>query len=489
MRRFTAIIAQHLAFVCLVNLSPPTQAAALLSVHPDNPIYFQAGDAPEAVYLSGAYAARSLQDFETHPFVFEDHVNTLLANDMNLTTLVSRVRGKDDGLFIYPTIYRRTTEDDNALDGRPRFDLRLLNDDYFERLASRVSQLHDKGIYAIYTLFNSWDGEREQHRGHLLFDYNPFHGSNNVNNIDTDTNKNGTGEELHRLPLPPAIKEIQEAYIKRVVDTLNPFPNVLYEICNECMKDSKEWQIWVIETIKNYQASKPRQHLVGMSTVFEGIRGAELAQHSAIDWWQPGPFSSSPTLWRRLLRLDWRQSSPSYESARKKIFSNPPSADGPFAGKPIIFNTDHFMPNQATVDWVWKSMTRGLHPMSYETPLIDETDLTSHVDGLFLKKIHANIKASQRFARLATLATMSPLQGMSSTGYALADPGREYLIYQPDDGAFSVDGLMPQQAYDLEWFQPSSGQTIAEENFVAQTPRHSFTPPMPGRAVLYITQR
>ena len=35
------------------------------------------------------------------------------------------------------------------------------------------------------------------------------------------------------LPLDPAVRTVQEAYIRQVVDTVHDLPNVLYEVANE----------------------------------------------------------------------------------------------------------------------------------------------------------------------------------------------------------------------------------------------------------------
>ncbi|PCH59890.1 MAG: hypothetical protein COC05_05740 [Gammaproteobacteria bacterium] len=478
----------------MIMLASPAYALELLKVHPDNPIYFQAGDNSQALYLSGAYAARSLQDLEGYPFPFAAHLKTLVDNDMNLTTLVSRVGGSSAGFFLDPTIYRRSSGSGTALDGGAKFDLTQLNDAYFERLKQRVSDLNDNGVYVIYTLFNSFDGERKQYREYILFEKNPFNINNNINNIDVDTNANDIGEELYRLPLPTHIKAIQEAYIKRVVDTLNPFNNVLYEVCNECLIDSKDWQIWVSESIKNYQGPKTKQHLVGISGIFYGISNIELAQSPATDWWQPGAFKPQPrSLWDRLITLDWRQAKPDSQSAAFELFTSPPSASGEFGNKPIIFNSDHFRPSAVTVDWVWKSISRGLHPLSYETRNLKKTGAKAHTAGLFLngerdsENVHATIKSTRYFASKMHLQTMFPVRSLSSTEYALADSGEEYLIYQPDNGPFTVHGLLAKNTYQLEWFNVSLNRTVASSTIPATGASMNFTPPFSnGPAILYL---
>lgn len=56
----------------------------------------------------------------------------------------------------------------------------------------------------------------------------PFHAADNVN---------GSGIEsivdYQVLPLDPRVQEVQEASIRKVVDTLHDLPNVLWEVANE----------------------------------------------------------------------------------------------------------------------------------------------------------------------------------------------------------------------------------------------------------------
>ena len=50
-----------------------------------------------------------------------------------------------------------------------------------------------------------------------------------------------------------------------------------------------------------------------------------------------------------------------------------------------------------------------------------------------------------------------PSNSVSSTGYALAHPGVEYLVYQPDSGPFTV--TLGSGNYAVERFNPTARQT------------------------------
>jgi hypothetical protein len=63
------------------------------------------------------------------------------------------------------------------------------------------------------------------------------------------------------------------------------------------------------------------------------------------------------------------------------------------------------------------------------------------------------------FAEQINLVTMQPRTDLSSTGFALADPGIEYLILQPNETAdpFTI-ALTPGQ-YAVEWHSLTSRDT------------------------------
>ena len=167
----------------------------------------------------------------------------------------------------------------NALDGKPKFDLTKFNQTYFDRLRSRAGS-RAQGIYVSVMLFNGWSVERKGSgenpwRGH------PYQRDNNVNNVDGDPLRRGHGTALHTLQDWP-LTFYQQAYVRKVIDTVNDLDNVLFEICNECGPDSLRWQYAMIRFVKGYEATKPKQHPVGMTATLPGNNSDLRA--SPADW-------------------------------------------------------------------------------------------------------------------------------------------------------------------------------------------------------------
>ena len=118
-----------------------------------------------------------------------------------------------------------------ATDGGPKFDLTRFDQAYFDRLRARVQALDKESIYAGVYLFT----------GEFLLRYRfaadgyPFTGLNNINGID-DGYRGGTGVSAVSsvtMTAPDAITERQDAYVERVIDTLNNFSNVLWIVSEE----------------------------------------------------------------------------------------------------------------------------------------------------------------------------------------------------------------------------------------------------------------
>ncbi|MBM4028243.1 MAG: hypothetical protein FJ280_23045, partial [Planctomycetes bacterium] len=274
--------------------APAKKATGPLRVHPTNPRYFTDGTknpdgSLKAVYLTGSHTWNSLQDgaFFTAEnadppprFNFEAYLDVLQQHNHNFIRLwrfeqprfyywldadssVLRTPTSRQGLqFSQPHPWARTGPGTDAI-GKLKFDLTRFDEEYFDRLRSRVIAARDRGIYVSVMLFEGGS----MRRGNMAFwPGHPFKGGNNVNRIKVpDDDGPGFGPQVQSL-LVPAVTELQKAYIRHVVDTVNDLDNVLYEVGNEFefTPANTEWQYWVVKFVKDYEATKPKPHPVGM---------------------------------------------------------------------------------------------------------------------------------------------------------------------------------------------------------------------------------
>jgi hypothetical protein len=96
-----------------------------------------------------------------------------------------------------------------------------------------------------------------------------------------------------------------------------------------------------------------------------------------------------------------------------------------------------------------------------------------------------------RYSRKLNLANVTPRSVLCSTGYCLAQTpsvGAEYLVYAPSGGSFTVNlSAMPgSRTLAVEWFNPSTGATIAGDPIPSGSSSQAFTPPFNGDAMLYL---
>jgi hypothetical protein len=67
---------------------------------------------------------------------------------------------------------------------------------------------------------------------------------------------------------------------------------------------------------------------------------------------------------------------------------------------------------------------------------------------------------TRRFAERMQLVQMQPRGELSSTGYALANPGQEYLVLQPNATADPFTVLLEPGTYSVEWFSIEARETV-----------------------------
>ena len=94
---------------------------------------------------------------------------------------------------------------------------------------------------------------------------------------------------------------------------------------------------------------------------------------------------------------------------------------------------------------------------------------------------------TRRFAERMALVRMQPRGDLSSTGYALADPGREYLVLDPGETAEPVTVTVDAGSYALEWYAVDARATTGAGTVTAdRTDTISAGSPVDGPAVLYL---
>jgi hypothetical protein len=93
------------------------------------------------------------------------------------------------------------------------------------------------------------------------------------------------------------------------------------------------------------------------------------------------------------------------------------------------------------------------------------------------------------FAERISLMTMQPRPDLSSTGFALADPGKEYLILQPSETADQFTITLISGRYAVEWHSLPSRDTVPGDALtVPDQAKINMSAPseIPGPAVVHL---
>jgi len=449
----------------------PAAARGPLRVNPANPRWFTEPGG-QAVYLTGSHTWNNLVDMgrqdPPEPFDFEAYLDFLDRHGHNFIRLwtwdstiwhtqANRRLGKEFVHLVAPLPWLRTGPG-NALDGKPKFDLARFDPAYFERLRARVSAAGRRGIYVSVMLFEGWGlmhGNRNRRPAPdgWAWRSHPFHRSNNVNGVNPDTEGDSLAGEVHRLG-NEAVNRLQAAYVRKVVDTVNDLDNVLYEVINE--GGEKEWDWWVVRTVRDCERTKPKQHPVGITG--HGAERVESMLASPADWISPG--------------------------RRDGYGETPPPWDG---NKVSLLDTDHIWGVGGNAAWVWKSFLRGHNPLFMDP--YDGSVLGTPGDPQW-EPIRRAMGQTRRFAERVRLVAMKPEGRLASSGYCLAHAaaaGPEYLIYAPA-GEVKVDLSASPGTLDVLWFSPSQDKTVPAGQTQGGAVR-SFKAPFEGEAVLCLSGR
>jgi len=480
--------------------APRLGASGPLRAHSANPRYFADGGG-RAVVLAGSHTWSNLHDNgfgdPPPPFDCDGYLDFLVAQGHNFMRLWVWEQSRwgpwvsSDDYYCSPGPPYRRAGPDLALDGKPRFNLDLLDQANFDRLRDHVARASEHGTNVAVMLFNGWSIDN---RDSNLRRGNPWHGhpfnlGNNVNGVDGDPNSNDGGEETHQLSIP-RITAYQEAYVRRVIDTVDEFDNGVYEVSNESYASSRDWQYHLIAFIHDYEKRKPKRHPVGMTQYQWPGDNHELLRSPA-DWISP---------WEELPEFRYRD--------------DPTAAD---RRKVVIVDTDHLWGIGGDRKWAWKSFLRGNNvsfmdgydgaavgagaPAQWDVRLAGWKDIARDLlhrsprpmgwrpDAEQWVSLRANIGYILAFAKKVDMSGMRPRPDLASTRYCLAREGggaAEYLVYS--EGArdpVDVDLSGCTGVLQQEWFDPQSGKTRVGPA-VRGGKKRSFNSPWGNDGVLYL---
>lgn len=215
-----------------------------ISLHPDNPHYLLFKGKPALLVTSAEhYGAVLNTDFD-----FEKYLQSLHKAGMNYTRIFTgsyvEIPGSFNienntlapavGSFIAP--WQRINET-GLYKGEKKFDLLKWNPDYFKRLNKFMNLANDLNIVVEVTFFCSTYQDASWER-------NPFNPGNNINGIPLNLEREKSNTLGNGI-----LTGFQIELVKKLVQELNNFDNVIYEIQNEPWSDDPQKVMRILRTL------------------------------------------------------------------------------------------------------------------------------------------------------------------------------------------------------------------------------------------------
>lgn len=444
------------------------ETAGPLVVHPENPCYF-ADRTGRPVYLTGSHTWATVQEcgptWPIEEFDWGGWLTLLADNAHSFTRLWSWENPKwgswwPDDYYIDPVPWARTGPG-LAKDGQPKFDLGRFDERFFERLRQRTIDLQKRGIYASIMLFDGWSScdKPFEPQGPNPWDSHPFNPANNINGVDGSGPEGENNDWFHSLRDAEVVR-FTEMYVMKTIDVMNDLDNVIYEIANETAGtyEAIAWQYHLTNFVHRYEREhKQYRHPVLMTGFYPGSNNNALFASPAEAVSPSGGYGPGSGWWQ----------------------VDPPA--GPL-GKVVLPDPDHIWGVGGDVDWIWRCFTRG-HNVLYMDPA-----RYGHMEPRYREDGDPLVRRAMGQTRLVAdkinLAAMRPAPEVTETGFALVDPGREYLVYQPRADRFHLDLRGAPGTFQAEWVHLTGGTSPA--GTVSGGSSHVFWPVNEASCALHL---
>ncbi|MFW6256366.1 MAG: hypothetical protein ACOC54_06050 [Candidatus Sumerlaeota bacterium] len=406
-----------------------------------NPHYIKIGEHEGALIGSGEhYGGLMNLDFD-----FEAYFQTLESDGLNLTRLFSgayRELPTSFGIqqntmapkperFICP--WKRVSTDPE------QYDLTEWNPEYFKRLHAFMESARNHGVIVEYVFFCFWYSD-------ALWEYSPMNIRNNTNGIG-DCPK----EKVYSLDQKDLL-HVQEKLVRKVIEELNEYGNLYYEIANELYSFHNhtaclEWQYHLADLIAAEEKNQTNQHLIAVNIQNKHMRIEKPHPTVSIyNYHYARPAAIAENYHLDLIIGDDETGfrGQSCEPYRKEAWLFMLSGGGIFSHLDYSFTLDH---------------PDGVAPINGETP------------GFGGPEWRRQLKILKDFLRELDLVNMRPHNEVvlfelpPTIEYAvLADPGKCYALYFCGGGYKVHFALgLPAGKYYACWVNPITSCCMREE--------------------------
>ncbi|MDR1723108.1 MAG: glycoside hydrolase family 5 protein [Tannerella sp.] len=237
-------------------------AIKAFALNPDNPRYFLFRGKPTLLITCGEHYGALLNK----AFDFDKYFETLHRDGLNNSRVFMGAYLEDPNSFNildntlapasenYISPWARSSQAGYAGGGN-KFDLNEWNPDYFERLHQLVQKASEMDIVLELNLFCPMYDDAQ-------WKISPMNAANNVNGIGKVDK-----DRVYVIDGERSLLEAQERLTRKIVETVNGYDNIYFEICNEPYFGgvTDAWQRRITDVIVETEKSLPKQHLISVN--------------------------------------------------------------------------------------------------------------------------------------------------------------------------------------------------------------------------------
>jgi hypothetical protein len=149
----------------------------------------------------------------------------------------------------------------------------------------------------------------------------------------------------------------------------------------------------------------------------------------------------------------------------------------------VVNDTDHLWGIGGDAAWVWKTFARGGNPIFMDP--YDNRVLGKDPEARWIG-VRKALGHARRLSERVDLARMTPLPDLASSGFCLAEAGRDYVVFVPGGGEVKVQLAQAPGSFRTEWIHPVEGNRTPAPETTGGGER-TLKPPFAGDAILHLT--
>jgi hypothetical protein len=226
-----------------------------IRTHPDNPHYYLFRGRPTVLITSAEHYGAVIN----RAFDYNAYLDALKSYGLNYTRIYPAAFIEPEGTFLSENTLAPKSDDLiqpwARSSGGNRFDLDRWDPEYFRRLKDFIAQADARGIVVEVCFFNA------QNKG--SWPMSPLYWKNNIQG-EGRSDYDGVQTLKH-----PDLVRRQNEFVRRIVEEVNAFDNVILEICDEptvygtTRTLAGPWIGHLVEVVKQTEIGLPKKHLLG----------------------------------------------------------------------------------------------------------------------------------------------------------------------------------------------------------------------------------